>query len=113
MKKDWKEKSLTVLVVTTIAALLFFVGLCTWGVIKIQQHPEHPYAIFIIIGIIILSDILTKPRKKREPKNPFVLSDEQLQQMTDDLDGTCGWLIKDSELKYWIAKFVNEDREQR
>ena len=41
---------------------------------------------------------------------PFKLSNEQLNTMTESFDSTAGWLVKDSELKYWIEKFVNENR---
>jgi hypothetical protein len=38
----------------------------------------------------------------------FELSKKQLQQITDSLDGTGGFLIKENELKYWIERYVNE-----
>ncbi len=39
----------------------------------------------------------------------FKLSDRQMQKIIDSLDETGGFLIKESELKYWIEYFVNNE----
>jgi hypothetical protein len=41
----------------------------------------------------------------------FTLSDEDFAKIIDSLDSTGGYLVKESELRYWIEKFVNRDRE--
>jgi len=40
----------------------------------------------------------------------YKLTQEALDKITGSLDSTCDWLIKDSELQYWIEKIVNEGR---
>ena len=46
-------------------------------------------------------------------KEPYKLSDDYLSVITDSLDDTAGFLIKESTLRYWIERIVNEDRERR
>ena len=46
-------------------------------------------------------------------KTPYTLSDEDFIEIIDSLDGTGSYLIKEMELRYWIEKIVNEDRERR
>ncbi len=48
-----------------------------------------------------------------EEKKPYKLPDEALSAITDSLDDTAGFLIKESTLRYWIERIVNEDRERR
>jgi len=43
----------------------------------------------------------------------FELSNDNLISIIDSLDDTGGYLIKASELRYWIEYFVNKDRKQR
>ena len=45
-------------------------------------------------------------------KKPYRLSDEDLNDIIDSLDQTGGVLIKESELRYWIERLVNEDRKE-
>lgn len=49
----------------------------------------------------------------KEKRKPFKLSEHYLSVIIDSLDQTGGFLIKESELRYWIEKIVNEDRERR
>lgn len=44
---------------------------------------------------------------------PYKLSEHYLSVIIDSLDDTAGFLIKESTLKYYIEKLVNEDRERR
>ncbi len=46
-------------------------------------------------------------------KEPFKLSEHYLSTIIDSLDQTGGFLVKESELRYWIERIVNEDRERR
>lgn len=46
-------------------------------------------------------------------KEPYKLSDEDLEIITESLDDTAGYLIKASTLRYWIERIVNEDREDQ
>ena len=48
--------------------------------------------------------------KKRQS---YKLPDVVLSTLVDSLDETGGYVIKESELRYWIEKIVNEDREER
>jgi len=48
--------------------------------------------------------------RKREP---YKLSDKDYLTIIDSLDDIGGFLIKESELTYWIERLVNEDRERR
>jgi len=45
-------------------------------------------------------------------ENPFayVVTDADIEEISNSLDETCGMLIKDSELKHWIAEHVRRDR---
>ncbi len=43
----------------------------------------------------------------------YKLTDEDLATIIDSLDDTAGFLIKESTLRYWIERIVNEDREER
>ncbi len=45
--------------------------------------------------------------------SPYKLSDKELSTIIDSLDDTAGFLIKESTLRYWIERIVNEDRERR
>jgi len=45
-------------------------------------------------------------------KEPFKLSDDHLELITDSLDDTAGYLIKASTLRYWIERIVNEEIEK-
>ena len=45
--------------------------------------------------------------------SPYKLSDKDLSAIIDSLDDTAGFLIKESTLRYWIERIVNEDRESR
>ena len=51
--------------------------------------------------------------KRLRKKQPYELSDEDLSIIIDSLDDTGGYLIKESELRYWIERAVNEDRKRR
>jgi len=42
----------------------------------------------------------------------FTLTTSDMGQVVDSLDESGGFLIKGSELKYWIEYFVNRDRER-
>lgn len=46
-------------------------------------------------------------------RKPYKLSDQGLSAIIDNLDDTAGFLIKESTLRYWIERIVNEDRERR
>lgn len=46
-------------------------------------------------------------------EEPYKLSDKDLSDLLDNLDGTGGYLIKERELRQWIERIVNEDRERR
>lgn len=46
-------------------------------------------------------------------KEPFKLSEDDLECIIDSLDDTAGFLIKKGTLKWLIEKIVNEDRERR
>ena len=39
----------------------------------------------------------------------FKLSDKQMEKIVDSLDGTGGFLVKESELRYWIEYFVDRE----
>ncbi|GAG69763.1 unnamed protein product [marine sediment metagenome] len=52
-------------------------------------------------------------KKLSRKKQPYKLSDTGLSTIVDSLDETGGYLIKESELRYWIERIVNEDRERR
>lgn len=52
-------------------------------------------------------------KKVKMSEETYKLSDEDLSDLLDNLDGTGGYLIKESELRYWIERIVNEDRERR
>lgn len=41
--------------------------------------------------------------------NKFTLPDSEMNRIVDSLDETSGILIKESELKYWIEYFVNQN----
>lgn len=43
-------------------------------------------------------------------RKPYKLSKIALSAILDSLDETGGFLMKPSELKYWIEKIVNEER---
>ena len=51
--------------------------------------------------------------KRLKRKQSYKLSDKALSIIIDSLDDTGGYLIKESELRYWIERIVNEDRERR
>ena len=42
----------------------------------------------------------------------FKMSDKDFDKIIDSLDETAGFLIKESELRYWIEYFVNKDRNE-
>lgn len=46
----------------------------------------------------------------KEKRKPFKLSEHYLSVIIDSFDQTGGFLIKESELRYWIERIVNEDR---
>jgi len=46
-------------------------------------------------------------------RQPYHLSVEQLLTIIDSLDDTGGFVIKESELRFWIERIVNEDRKRR
>lgn len=52
-------------------------------------------------------------RKVSSKKQPYKLSEEGLFNIVNSLDDTAGFLIKESTLKYWIERMVNEDRKRR
>lgn len=45
-------------------------------------------------------------------RKPFKLNNRYLSDIIDGLDDTGGYIIKESELRYWIERIVNEDRER-
>jgi len=49
----------------------------------------------------------------RMPTEPYKLSDTELATVIENLDETGGYLIKESELRFWIEHFVNTDRALR
>ena len=46
-------------------------------------------------------------------RQPYKLPDMYLSFIINNLDETSGFLIKESELRYWIERIVNEDRKRR
>lgn len=52
-------------------------------------------------------------RRLARKRQLYKLSDEDLLDIMDSLDDTGGFLIKESELVYWIERLVNEDRKRR
>ncbi len=52
-------------------------------------------------------------RKLSRKMGPYKLSEKDLFTIVDSLDDTAGFLIKESTLRYWIERKVNEDRERR
>jgi len=52
-------------------------------------------------------------RKVSSEKQPYKLSEKDLSAIVDSLDDTAGFLIKESTLRYWIERIVNEDKERR
>ena len=49
-------------------------------------------------------------RRFLKRRKPFMLSNIQFDRIIASLDGTGGYVIKASELTYWIEKIVNEER---
>jgi hypothetical protein len=47
------------------------------------------------------------------PKQPYVMTDEQLRWCIDNCDDTAGYLIKESTIKYFIEYFVNVELQRR
>ena len=43
----------------------------------------------------------------------FELSTEETRKIIESLDDTGGFLIKGSELRHWVAHYVNKDRKER
>lgn len=43
----------------------------------------------------------------------YKLTDKVLSTIVESLDDTAGFLIKESTLRYWIEKIVNEDRDKK
>ena len=46
-------------------------------------------------------------------KNEYKLTDQDEAEIIDSLDDTGGYLVKGSELRYWIAEHVRRDRAKR
>jgi len=53
------------------------------------------------------------PTCQKGKADTFKLSDERMRAIVDDCDDTAGMLIKESTLRYFIEKAVNDDREDR
>ncbi len=45
-------------------------------------------------------------------KEPFAISQTEVDNILNSLDETGGFLMKESELKYWIEFFVNKHRDK-
>ncbi len=62
----------------------------------------------------ILKELDIKIAEEEDEKEAtYKLSDKDLSTIVDSLDDTAGFLIKESTLRYWIERIVNEDRERR
>ena len=73
-----------------------------------------------VVGMILVKSILLlllgvllfiRMRKEQHPEE-FKMSDKDFDKIIDSLDETAGFLIKESELRYWIEYFVNKDRNE-
>jgi len=80
-----------------------------------------PIEVFIAFGIGFLLvdsllDSLAKQAKQFKPKSdpkPFKLTEREMRSLVWECDDTAGMLVKESTLRFFIERAVNEDRKER
>ena len=81
----------------------------------------------IAVGVILLlgdsiakdwkkmeADASAKPKEEPKPDpKPFKLTEREMRSLVWECDDTAGMLVKESTLRFFIERAVNEDRKER